>query len=138
MFPRNDLSRGRLAADGPCAEAIVFARCVPLAQSVDQALCSCTLWACVCINRYPSPSGRPDLFRVRPFSHDRLQRTLTHRGRRDGLSFPVFAQIGALALSRAIKVCATDLTSLVASLRGRVTTMTSHLGDRTPVAFSFA
>ena len=30
MFPRNDLSLERLAADSPCADAIVFARCVPI------------------------------------------------------------------------------------------------------------
>ncbi len=211
MFPRSDLSRGRLAADGPCADEIVFVPCVPLAQSAFQVLCSCTLGAYVCINRYPSPSGRPDLFGVRPFSHHWFRRTLADGARRVELSFPVFVRVcifartrnliggGAtqcsnsnfwpewsflrplqaacramatastptarswallvvrplvqlpkttlpevpwlaapLALSRAIKVCATDLTSLCASLRKRDTTMTSHRGHRTPVAFSFA
>ena len=211
MFPRNDLSRGRLAADGPRADKIVFARYAGLAQSAFQALCSCTLGAYVCINCYPSPSGRPDLFWVRPFSHHRLRRTLADGVRRVELSFPVFVRVcifartrnsiggGApkcsnsnfwpewsflqplravcrataavstptahlwalrvvqllvrspkttlpevlwqaapLARSRAIKVCATDLTSLGASLRKRITTMTSHWGHHTPVAFSFA
>lgn len=100
MFPRNDLSLGRLAADSPCADAIVFARCVPLAQSAGQALCSCTLGACVCINRYPSPSGRPDLFRVRPFSHYWLRRTHAEAGCRVGLRFHVFAHICVVARTR--------------------------------------
>lgn len=211
MFPRKHMPHARLAADVPRVAEILFARPVPLAQSTCQALCSCTLGAYVCINRYPSPSGRPDLFWVRPFSHHRLRRTLADEARRVELSFPVFARVcifartrnsiggGAtkcsnsnfwpewsflqplqaacramvaasmptaplwvlravrllvrslkttlpevlwpaapLALSRVIRACATDLTSLCALLRKRNTTMTSHWGHRTSVAFSFA
>lgn len=102
MFPRNDLSFGRLAADGRCADAIVFARYVPLAQSSGQALCSCTLGACVCINRYPSPSGRPDPFRVRPFSLCGLRRIYADAGCGVGSTFQVFAQVCGGAHTRSL------------------------------------
>ncbi len=100
MFPPKRHPLWRLAADGPSGREFAFARQLRLAQIANQAFGSCTLAACVFVNRYPSPSGRPDPFGVRPFLFDLARRSVADDVGEHSLRFSAFVSGYNVMLTR--------------------------------------